>query len=81
MTERLCVCWEQLVFVTFDFIHVHVQRVSLLYCIPAMSRWGTYRRCCSLVEAELEPWLRSGCEGLLAPTVTRYTKYVEFIVS
>jgi len=51
------------------------------FCIPVVSRWGKYRRCCSLVEAELELWLRPGCEGLLAPTITRYTKYVEFIVS
>jgi len=31
LTERLSLCWEQLVFVTFDFIHAHTQRVSLLY--------------------------------------------------
>jgi len=42
---------------------------------------GTYRRYRSLEEAELELWLRPGCEGLLAPTITRYTKYMEFIES
>jgi hypothetical protein len=31
--------------------------------------------------AELELWLRPGCEGLLALTITRCTKCMEFIVS
>ena len=44
--------------------------VVSLCCIPAVSRWRTYRRCCSRVRAELELWLRSGGEGLLALTVT-----------
>jgi hypothetical protein len=35
-------------------------------------RWGTYHGCCSLVEAELELWLKSGYE-LQAPTVTLCT--------
>jgi hypothetical protein len=50
-------------------------------CIPAVSQWITYRRCCSLVRAELELRLRSGREGLLALTITRHTKYIDFIVS
>jgi hypothetical protein len=31
--------------------------------------------------AELELWLRPGCEGLLALTITHCTKCMEFIVS
>jgi hypothetical protein len=31
--------------------------------------------------AEPELWLRPGCEGLLALTITRCTKWMEFIVS
>jgi hypothetical protein len=50
-------------------------------CIPAVSPWRTYRRCCCRVRAEFEPRLRSGHEGLLALTITRYTRYIEFIVS
>jgi len=33
------------------------------------------------VKAELKLWLRSGCEGLLALTITCHTKYIEFIAS
>ena len=38
--------------------------------MPVVFRWKIYRRCCSQVRAELELYLRSGCEGLLALTVT-----------
>ena len=29
----------------------------------------------------LELWLRPDCEGLLTPTITRHTKYMEFTES
>ena len=54
---------------------------SRICCIPAASRWRTYRRYYTLAKAELEFWLRSGYEGLLALTITHRAKYVEFIAS
>jgi hypothetical protein len=50
-------------------------------CIPAVFRWKTYRRCCSRVRAELELRLRSGSSGLLALTITRHTRHIEFIMN
>jgi hypothetical protein len=52
-----------------------------LCCIPAVSWRRTCRRFCSRAWAELEHWLRPGCEGPLVPTITRCTKCMEFIVS
>jgi hypothetical protein len=50
-------------------------------CIPAVSRWRTYHRCCSWMRAEFELRLRSGRKGLLSVTITRHTNYIEFIMS
>jgi hypothetical protein len=51
-----------------------------MYCyIPAVSRRRTYRRYSSLVGVELELWLRTGCDRLLASTVTGCTKCMELL--
>jgi hypothetical protein len=46
-----------------------------------MTRWRMYHGYCSHTKAEFKLWLRSGCEGLLALTITHFTSFMEFIVS